>query len=87
MGNKDWCYNLFKAVVTYLPIHRSDHIPLILDTNWVQDRRHRPKRFEEMWLQCEDAGFITRKVWNLQFQGSNGFQVGAKTKGFVEASL
>lgn len=69
-----------KATVCFLPIHRSDHSPLILDTHWSFSTKHRPKRFEEAWLQCEKVGQIIRKVWELQFRGSTVFSLVQKQK-------
>lgn len=75
MGSVEWCRRFPKAAVLVLPIHRSDHSPLVLDTDWVEVKRARLKRFEEMWLQCEEVSQITRKAWDVQVAGSTTFRL------------
>lgn len=66
-----------------LPIHCSDHSPLILDTRWDFGSKGRPKRFEEMWLYCDEVSQITKKVWNIQFSSSAAFKLVQKQKALL----
>lgn len=83
MGNEEWCSRFSRAAVLVLPIRRSDHSPLILDTNGIEIRRTRVKRFEEMWLQCDDVSQITKKVWDMWVEGSMAFRLIQKQKALM----
>lgn len=80
MGSPIWFLRFPQAAVCFLLIHRSDHSPLVLDTHWSVAKKHRLKRFEEGWLQCEEVSQITCKVWELQFKGSLAFGLVQKQK-------
>lgn len=75
MGNLEW-FNLFpEAALLALPIHQSDHSPLILDTCWVIKGQRRLKRFEESWLNCQEVLEIAHKVWEMNVEGSLVFRI------------
>lgn len=58
-----------------LPFQRSDHSPLVIDTHWVDMIKHRPKRFEEVWLKDDGVKQIIARVWAMSFSGSMTFQL------------
>ncbi|XVE86172.1 hypothetical protein DITRI_Ditri18aG0014600 [Diplodiscus trichospermus] len=68
-ANSDWC-NLFPDFkVTHLISSRSDHCPLLLDTegNMIRNKfrgRRRRNKFEVMWLKEMEAQQIIEDVWS-----------------------
>lgn len=75
MANHDWAKFFPKSAVSVLPIQRSDHSPMVIDTHWEDSPRHRPKRFEEVWLRNGDVQQIISRVWSMSFSGSQSFQL------------
>ena len=64
-------------MATVLPIQRSDHSPIVVDTHW-NDRGNVFKgktRFEEAWLYHNDAKQIIQRAWSNLQQGSKLYQI------------
>ncbi|KAF7134864.1 hypothetical protein RHSIM_Rhsim08G0012400 [Rhododendron simsii] len=80
MGNSLWNQIFTSASLSILPIQRSDHSPIILDTHWQKPKRRRTFRFEEGWIGCEDVRQVTRKVWEIPVVGSVTFRMVQKQK-------
>ena len=53
-----------------LPIQRSDHSPLLLDTSWSKWKSKPVPRYEAVWLHSQDAEVIAQKVWQIPQNGS-----------------
>lgn len=75
MANLGWRGLFPRAAALCLPIQRSDHSPIIIDTHWCVKARNRPKRFEEIWLRRDEVKQIVGRVWNMSFNGSLSFQL------------
>lgn len=75
MANKEWKKIFPKAAMLSLPIQRSDHSPVVIDTYWHERPRYRPKRFEEVWLRDDGVTQIISRVWGMRFSGSLSFQL------------
>lgn len=82
MADAKWIKLFPSAALFIYPIMRSDHSPLLIDTHWVVRNgvRKRPRRFEERWLNLEEVGQITRRVWEQPVVGSIAFKVVQKQK-------
>ena len=69
-ANTEWMEHFSHTVVRNLPIIRSDHGPIILDTDLPQHFRHRPFRFEWMWTTHPDCATIINSAWSKTHTGS-----------------
>ncbi|XP_062014693.1 uncharacterized protein LOC133731307 [Rosa rugosa] len=72
----------FSPVIT-LPLSRSDHCPLLLETNPDRPPVRRPPRrfrFEEMWLSHADCENVVKTGWMVPTTGASMAQVGRKIK-------
>uniref|UniRef100_A0A803PBY3 Reverse transcriptase domain-containing protein n=1 Tax=Cannabis sativa TaxID=3483 RepID=A0A803PBY3_CANSA len=74
LANPDWFRRFFASTVTLLPWWNSDHRPLILSFNNVQNLSNTvPKwrsrfHYEQAWAEEEDCGKLVESVW---LDGSN----------------
>uniref|UniRef100_A0A2N9H6E1 CCHC-type domain-containing protein n=1 Tax=Fagus sylvatica TaxID=28930 RepID=A0A2N9H6E1_FAGSY len=77
-ANTEWMEHFPHTVVRNLPIIRSDHGPIILDTDLPQQFRHRPFRFEWMWTTHPDCATIINSAWSKTHTGSYAYIFGKK---------
>lgn len=70
MSNIQWSQVFSNVGLLVLPIFRSDHSPIVLDTHWQQKPYQRIRRFEEAWLRQDAIAQMTKKVWALCLEGS-----------------
>lgn len=80
MGNAAWSQMYPKAALLILPIFRSNHSPIILDTHWQQKSYQRIWRFVEAWVGIDAVCQIAKKVWDVLLNGSFAFEVIQKQK-------
>lgn len=80
MGNAAWSQMYPKAALLILPIFRSDHSPIILDTHWQQKSYQRIWQFVEAWVGIDAVRQIAKKVWDVLLNGSFAFEVIQKQK-------
>ena len=60
-----------KATIAYLGAIKSNHTPILLNTNPSDSFAHRPFRFEATWLRDESCHSVIDKAWNIEASGSN----------------
>ena len=77
-ANTAWLDHFSHSIVHNLPIIRSDHGPIILDTEYTQPYRHRPFRFEWMWTTHPDCATIINLAWSKKYDGSHAYILGKK---------
>lgn len=76
----DWINSNLLYAFRNLPIIRSDHGPIILDSEFQHPFRKRPFRFEKMWSAHEGCKALIQNSWSLNSQGSKAFQFQQKLK-------
>ena len=54
------------AAISHLGAIKSDHSPILLDTNPKDSFTYRPFRFEATWLRDESCHSVIEIVWNIQ---------------------
>ena len=61
---KEWRDKFQLSLVTHLPPHESNHLPIILQTEHMKPRKGRKGfKFEENWLLWEDCEEVVSKAW------------------------
>lgn len=60
-----------KATIAYLGAIKSNHTPILLNTNPSDSFAHRPFQFEATWLRDESCHSLIDKAWNIEASGSN----------------
>ena len=73
----EWNNRFHLSLVTHLPLHASDHLPLILQID--QYRRNSMLRglgfkFEEAWLLCEDYEEVVKNSWEATINDGHGLE-------------
>ena len=58
------------AAISHIGAIKSDHSPILLDTNPKDSFTHRPFRFEAAWLRDESCHSVIENAWNIQASGS-----------------
>nr|POE78759.1 hypothetical protein CFP56_65080 [Quercus suber] len=58
VANISWRLAYLKATITHLGAIKSDHAPILLDTNPCDSFAHRPFRFEAIWLRNENCSAV-----------------------------
>ena len=66
-----WRLAFPKAVMSHLGAIKSDHAPILLDTNPSDSFAHRPFRFEAVWLRDERCTSVIENAWNENVAGSD----------------
>ena len=54
------------AAISHIGAIKSDHSPILLDTNPKDSFTHRPFRFEAAWLRDESCHSVIENAWNIQ---------------------
>ena len=72
-ANTEWMDHFPHSVVHNLPIIRFDHGPIILDTEYTQQFRHRPFRFDWMWTTHPDCAILINLAWCKCYEGSYAY--------------
>ncbi|GMP89308.1 hypothetical protein CsSME_00040946 [Camellia sinensis var. sinensis] len=65
LASSTWTDNFPLFSLVTLPIQRSDHSPLLLDTNRMVPFGHKWCRFEAVWLSNPSTQDILQKIWKL----------------------
>ena len=71
IANISWRLVFPKASMSHLGAIMSDHTPILLDTNPVEDFALRPFHFEAAWLRDERCLPVTEKAWDVAPRGSH----------------
>ena len=64
-----WRLAFPSVAMAHLGAFKSDHTPIILDTNPEDSFAHRPFKFEAAWIKDSGCNSIMEKVWNVQARG------------------
>lgn len=78
--NGDWPFLGLVTSVTNLPIHSSDHSPILLYTSLPGSIRRRQFKFEKFWTSYDNCFNIVRQSWSSDFQGSPLYQTVQKLR-------
>lgn len=78
--NGDWASLNFSFSVTNLPIHGSDHAPIILCTYKAGANRKRLFKFEKFWTLHEGCRSIIQASWDKHFECSPLFSITRKLR-------
>ncbi|XP_028121415.1 uncharacterized protein LOC114318684 [Camellia sinensis] len=73
--SSDWFEKFPNASLMVLPIQRSDHSPLVFDTDMVVQPKRRIKCFEAIWLMDDTLKHIVPRAWHVLTSGSSQFAV------------
>ncbi|XP_030923475.1 uncharacterized protein LOC115950411 [Quercus lobata] len=65
-----WRLAFPKASVSHLGAIKSDHAPILLDTNPDEAFAHRPFRFKAAWIRDDSCVEVVEKAWNTSVRGS-----------------
>lgn len=83
VASYDWMAKFLAATIRHLHCVASNHRPilLLLDLNGESTRwKHKPFRFEEMWLADWGCGDIVKKAWEVRPRGQFMYRVVTKVK-------
>ena len=83
VANYDWMARFPTATIRHLHCVALDHRPILLvfDPNGEATRwKHKPFRFEEMWLAEKECGATVKRAWEIQPNGNHMYQVVTKIK-------
>lgn len=75
LSSVDWFHKFPSTVLLVLPIQRSDHSPLILNTIPSTQGKTRISRFEAAWLMDIAMKEIVGKLWPTPIQGSQAYSL------------
>ncbi|XP_050255075.1 uncharacterized protein LOC126700957 [Quercus robur] len=64
-----WHLAFPRAAVSHLGAFKSNHTPILLDTNPEDSFTHRPFKFEAAWIMDSGCNSIVQKAWNVQARG------------------
>ncbi|GMP99328.1 hypothetical protein CsSME_00046839 [Camellia sinensis var. sinensis] len=70
LASSSWVAAFSHFSLATLPIHRSDHSPLLLDTSQVDLQGKKCGKFEVVWLTDPSTQDLINKVWKMTLQGS-----------------
>ena len=73
--------------MAHLGAFKSNHTPILLDTNPEDSFAHRPFRFEAAWIRDSGCNSIVEKAWNMQNRGSAFFKLFNKQANTKDALL
>lgn len=78
--NGDWSSLGLVTSITNLPIHGSDHSPILLYTSLPGSIHRRQFKFEKFWTSYAGCSDIVQQSWSTAFQGSPLFQTVQKLR-------
>lgn len=64
-----WCLAFPKAIVTHLGTLKSNHNPVLLDTNPEDSFTRIQFQFEAVWIRDNECNFVVEKAWNEEACG------------------
>jgi len=64
-----WHLAFPKVAVTHLGTLKSNHTPILLDTNLKDSFTRRPLWFEATWVRDNECNFVVEKAWNEEACG------------------
>nr|POE97429.1 hypothetical protein CFP56_05424 [Quercus suber] len=70
-----WRLAFPSAAMAHLGAFKSNHTPILLDTNPKDSFAHRPFRFEAAWIRDSGCNSIVEKAWNVQARGPTFFKL------------
>ena len=70
VANISWRLAYPRATITHLGAIKSDHAPILLDTNPSDSFVHRPFRFEAVWLRDDRCSDVIEEAWKGKVSGS-----------------
>lgn len=73
IANPSWRLVFPKGTVFHLGAINSNHAPLLVDTNLIEDFCPRPFRFEAIWVRDPHCGGVIDKAWESVVEGSHVF--------------
>ena len=83
VANYDWMARFLTVIIRHLHCVASNHRPILLvfDPNGEATRwKHKPFRFEEMWLAEKECGATVKRAWEIQPSGNHMYRVVTKIK-------
>ncbi|KAL2938555.1 Flagellar hook-associated protein 1 [Bienertia sinuspersici] len=65
LGDNEWCFLFPNYEVTNLPIYKSDHAPIVLNTEACKEKNKQGKlfKFEALWLSRDDCWNVVNDAW------------------------
>ena len=76
----NWRLLFPRARVIHQSAHRSNHAPIMLDTEGEISSWPRPLRFEAMWTLDDTSREVVSSAWDARVRGSAAFRVAQKLK-------
>ncbi|XP_065624109.1 uncharacterized protein LOC136065133 [Quercus suber] len=70
-----WHLAFPSAAMAHLGALKSNHTPILLDTNPKDSIAHRPFRFKAAWIRDSGCNSIMEKAWNVQARGPAFFKL------------
>ena len=70
MANISWRLSYPRATITHLGAIKSDHAPILLDTNPSDSFAHRAFRFEAVYLRDDRCNDVINEAWKGEVSGS-----------------
>ena len=80
-----WRLAFPKAIISHLGAIKSDHVPILPNTNLHDSFAHRPFRFESIWLKDERCTEVIGKAWDVKVVGSDFIKLYKKQASTREA--
>jgi hypothetical protein len=75
IANTSWRLAFPRAVVFHLGVVKSNHCPILIDTNPVDVRVPRPFRFEAMWANDPWCFDVVNEAWQREVFGNDCFKL------------
>jgi exonuclease III len=75
LSNINWRLKFPKAAIYHLGAIKSDHCPILLDTNPSESFTPRPFKFEAAWTRDFKSFEVVDKAWNEEVRGSECFKL------------
>ena len=66
IANISWRLAYPKAAISHLEAIKSNHTPILWDTNPNEEFPHRPFRFEAVWLKDDSCVPVIENAWNTE---------------------
>ena len=61
LGNSEWKIHFPRMEIHHLPCTKSDHCPILMDTDPPKSKSHKPFKFEQIWLTDPSFSNLVKK--------------------------